>query len=130
MYTSVSFTPLPPLFIVLESHYLTISQLIYMYIYIYNRLASNKKKMHLERLRFLFPDQLPFFPRGWCLPDEHEEFDQVLKSNAQLRQGKRKTYIVKPSETSQGSGIFLVQTPEHLPSHFNERGSRNYVVQE
>lgn len=36
-------------------------------------------QVYLERLRSLFPDQMPFFPRGWCLPEEHNEFDKVYR---------------------------------------------------
>lgn len=38
-------------------------------------------------------------------------------------------YIVKPSETSQGTGIYLVQTPSDLPPTFHDK-MKPCVVQE
>eukprot|EP00613_Pedinella_sp_CCMP2098_P082494 CAMPEP_0171995772 /NCGR_PEP_ID=MMETSP0993-20121228/279641_1 /TAXON_ID=483369 /ORGANISM="non described non described, Strain CCMP2098" /LENGTH=296 /DNA_ID=CAMNT_0012648883 /DNA_START=84 /DNA_END=971 /DNA_ORIENTATION=+ len=89
-------------------------------------------QIHLERLRSLFPEAMPHHPKGWCLPTDAESFAAVLKRGAKLPPNERPTYIVKPSETAQGSGIFLVQHPDQLPTGFLESTiyKRAYVVQE
>jgi hypothetical protein len=57
----------------------------------------------------LFPEATPFYPKGWCLPGGQEDFLKELKKGGKLPPNERPTYIVKPSETAQGTGIFLVQ---------------------
>ena len=99
------------------------------------RIACFKEflQVHLESLRDLFPDELPFQPRGWCLPEEGADFAKVLKRAAQESTAKgsdgAQTFIVKPSEASQGTGIFLVQRPEDMPPNY-EQMKGAFVAQE
>jgi len=94
-------------------------------------------QVHLEKLRELYPDELPFQPQGWVLPDERAAFDKYLRKAARDAAaaeakgeiaGPRPTFIVKPSETSQGAGIFLVQNPSHMENSVMARKG-SFVVQ-
>ena len=54
-----------------------------------------------------------------------------VKAGSQRPEEARPTYIVKPSETSQGSGIFLVQSWDQVPPNFLQRLEKtSYVAQE
>ena len=90
----------------------------------------------IEALRELFPEEFQFWPRGYRLPEERPAFMKALRMSGKAASpDERKTYILKPSETSQGTGIFLAQGPSDLPQWFVNPPTaraerRRWVVQE
>ena len=63
----------------------------------------------LNKLRALFPKEYAFFPKTWVLPNELKQFKE------EVRKG-RATFIVKPSASSQGRGIYLIKRADQLLS--------------
>ncbi|BFZ20664.1 hypothetical protein BsWGS_23703 [Bradybaena similaris] len=80
----------------------------------------------LELMKSLFPDQYDFFPRTWLLPHQYNEFANVVRLANEKKPKHKTMYIVKPSEGSQGQGIYLLDDPSSY-SHCN---NRSHVVQE
>ena len=95
--------------------------------------AKDSSAELLEHLRLLFDDEdaamFRFFPRTWRLPHDGGSFKKALKSNKKRRSAKE-TYIVKPSEGSEGNGIFLAQGLSDVPNAIFEEGRRGFVAQE
>ena len=50
-------------------------------------------------MKILFPEEYSFYPQSWSLPEEEEKFQQ--------EENKNKWFIVKPTASSQGKGIYL-----------------------
>lgn len=67
-----------------------------------NCLAKN-----LNRFRESFPNDYDFYPQTWILPQDFNKLKSVFKDNCP-------TLIVKPEASSQGKGIYLVDTWEEL----------------
>jgi tubulin polyglutamylase TTLL6/13 len=63
--------------------------------------------MNLNRLRSALPEDFAFYPRTWFLPAEFRDFEESARQNPRC-------FIVKPAASSQGRGIFLVQTAAEL----------------
>ncbi|CAF4242608.1 unnamed protein product [Rotaria sp. Silwood2] len=79
-------------------------------------------------MRTLFPDEFDFYPKTWFLPEQTEQFQSDVRSiheedRRQLR--SLTTFIVKPSDGSQGTGIYLIRDA----TRWNAT-SRPHVVQE
>mmetsp|Transcript_123630 Transcript_123630/g.219083 ORF Transcript_123630/g.219083 Transcript_123630/m.219083 type:complete len:645 (+) Transcript_123630:75-2009(+) len=63
-----------------------------------------------------------FFPRTWRLPAQHDIVRDMLQK------GKH-TYIVKPTDGSQGEGIFLVQDLADLSANMAGKSDQGFVLQ-
>ena len=95
--------------------------------------AAHKDELsrHIKRLATFFPEEFSFYPKTWLLPEEQEQFDDYACRKSS--KGKKRTYIVKPDEGSQGEGIFLVQNPRDLhrlkvPSIVQEYVSKPFLI--
>ena len=71
----------------------------------------------LKRMKDLYPQDFNFFPKSWNVPS------QLSRLKADLLEAKKKaqkqglvapTYIVKPSDTCQGRGIFFSSDVETI----------------
>lgn len=72
--------------------------------------------MNLNKLRKILPEDYNFYPSTWFLPAEYRDFENYYKMNGGV-------FIAKPSASSQGKGIFLIQDLANL----NELG--DYIIQ-
>lgn len=72
---------------------------------------------HLNKMKKRFPEFYNFYPETYCLPSDRNHLVEEFK------EGKKKTFIVKPEASSQGKGIFIVRKLEDLPL------TENFVVQ-
>lgn len=80
----------------------------------------------LDLMRRIFPNEYDFYPKTWLLPHQYQEFCAEVTGNPSGKRKTKKTYIVKPSEGSQGDGIYLLKDPQDYCVH----GNRSHVVQE
>ena len=65
--------------------------------------------MNLNKLRKRLPSLFNFYPRTWFLPSEYHDFSTYYNKN-------RGIFIVKPSASSQGKGIFIISDAEQVNS--------------
>ncbi|CAL1542730.1 unnamed protein product [Lymnaea stagnalis] len=80
----------------------------------------------LEFMKSLFPDEYDFFPRTWFLPHQYHDFVSEVRSMNEKKPKHKPMFIVKPSEGSQGDGIYLLCDPQQ----YNHNNGRYHVVQE
>ena len=57
--------------------------------------------INLNKIIIIFPNEFTFVPKTWILPADFITFKLYCKRNS------KKTFIVKPWDSSQGKGIFL-----------------------
>lgn len=79
---------------------------------------KNNLGRNLLRMRKQYPKEYSFFPDTWILPTDLSDFKQQFS-------GKSKTFIIKPDNSCQGKGIFLVRDVEKVPVDL----STTYVAQ-
>ncbi|NXN90923.1 TTL13 polyglutamylase, partial [Rhinopomastus cyanomelas] len=63
---------------------------------------------NLNRMLRLFPEDYNIFPRTWCLPADYGD----LQAYSHAR--RKKLFICKPGNGSQGRGIFLTHSAEEI----------------
>lgn len=63
---------------------------------------------NLSKMRAKFPSHYNFYPKTFILPNEASQFIEETDKDRKLN----KWYIVKPSNKSQGKGIWLSDRPE------------------
>ncbi|XP_067660709.1 tubulin polyglutamylase TTLL11-like [Haliotis asinina] len=80
----------------------------------------------LDFMRNLFPSDYDFYPRSWFLPYQFHEFSNEVRQLLEKKVKPKPTYIVKPSEGSQGEGIYLLREP----TQYNSHNGRCHIVQE
>ncbi|XP_046338959.2 tubulin polyglutamylase TTLL11-like [Haliotis rufescens] len=80
----------------------------------------------LDFMRNLFPSDYDFYPRSWFLPYQFHEFSNEVRQLTEKKVKPKPTYIVKPSEGSQGEGIYLLREP----TQYNSHNGRCHIVQE
>ncbi|KAK6980055.1 tubulin polyglutamylase TTLL11 [Biomphalaria glabrata] len=80
----------------------------------------------LEFMKSVFPEKYNFFPRTWFLPHQYNDFVTEVRSMNEKKPQNKPMFIVKPSEGSQGEGIYLLRDPRQY-NHYN---GRNHVIQE
>ncbi|CAF0814940.1 unnamed protein product [Rotaria sordida] len=90
------------------------------------------RKVHLTRLlnnmRLLFPNDYDFYPKTWFLPEQSQQFKDDVRYIHHLDKKHNRsltTFIVKPSDGSQGEGIYLLRDPSHIIT-----SNRPHVIQE
>ncbi|CAF3343791.1 unnamed protein product [Rotaria socialis] len=90
------------------------------------------RKVHLTRslnnMRLLFPNEYDFYPKTWFLPEQSQQFKDDVRYLHQLDKKHNRsptTFIVKPSDGSQGEGIYLLRDPSHIVNT-----NRPHVIQE
>ncbi|UJR37288.1 hypothetical protein I4U23_029997 [Adineta vaga] len=91
------------------------------------------RKVHLTRLlnnmRLLFPNEYDFYPKTWFLPEQNQQFKDDIRYIHQLDEKYNRrltTFIVKPSDGSQGEGIYLIRDASQITT----TTKRAHVVQE
>ena len=78
-------------------------------------------------MRSIFPQEFSYYPRTWMLPGQLDDF----KAHCAAAAGRRQvTFIVKPSSGCQGTGIYLIRTPEQLHAARSGGPPTGAVVQE
>ena len=75
-----------------------------------------------------FPEQYNFFPKTWVIPNESNDLrNHFTQHNLNPSNKKKITYIVKPDGLSQGKGIFLSRSLDHI---FEVTMKVGYIVQQ
>ncbi|UJR11137.1 hypothetical protein I4U23_015318 [Adineta vaga] len=91
-------------------------------------LCKSNLTRSLNAMRRLFPEEFNFYPRTWFLPEQREQFRNdatEIHKKDRKRQRSLTTFIVKPSDGSEGAGIYLIQDPTRCSAM-----NRPHIVQE
>lgn len=89
-------------------------QKVNMYAGIQQLTKKNFLARNLMRMYKAFPEEYNFFPKTWVLPSESTDLRNHWARNLNNSNKKKVTYIVKPDAQSQGKGIFLSRSIDHI----------------
>lgn len=81
----------------------------------------------LMLMKQLFPGDFDFFPRTWTLPQQYHEFSNDIRQMLEKKPKPKPTFIIKPSEGSQGDGIYLVREAQ---GYSQGMAGKTHVAQE
>lgn len=70
---------------------------------------KDRMSVNLKNMQQRFPSEYDFFPETYVIPEEYSEFYHKFQND-------KGNWIVKPCNSSQGKGIFLLDTLQNLPS--------------
>lgn len=79
-----------------------------------NQLATSLKKM-----KNMFPVDFGFFPKTWIIPNQLQKLKAEIAAERAAKGTPHPVLIVKPSESCQGRGIFLIDDLDKLKDHIN-----------
>ncbi|CAF1141393.1 unnamed protein product [Adineta steineri] len=91
-------------------------------------LCKSNLTRSLNAMRMLFPDEFDFYPKTWFLPEQKQQFQddaRLIHQKDRKRHRPLTTFIIKPSDGSEGAGIYLVQDPTRCTV-----ANRPYIAQE
>mmetsp|Transcript_28921 Transcript_28921/g.43667 ORF Transcript_28921/g.43667 Transcript_28921/m.43667 type:complete len:139 (-) Transcript_28921:952-1368(-) len=61
-------------------------------------------------MKIKYPEQFNVTPHSWIMPDAHEEFEQIRE----YRMAQKQFFILKPTNSSCGRGIKVIQGNSNL----------------
>ena len=70
---------------------------------------KDRMSVNLKNMQQRFPLEYDFFPETYVIPEEYSEFYHKFQND-------KGNWIVKPCNSSQGKGIFLLDSLQNLPS--------------
>lgn len=73
----------------------------------YGIARKSNLSMNLNKLKKYYPNDYNFYPQTWYLSADYRDLEKYFNANGGC-------YIVKPSASSQGKGIFIVQDIKKL----------------
>ena len=74
----------------------------------------------IERVKSYFPRSFSFIPKQYILPDQYDEFVEMLKTTD-------KTWIVKPDEGSLGLGIQIIEPGQEVEIMKESAVAQEYI---
>uniref|UniRef100_A0A914WD28 Tubulin polyglutamylase TTLL11 n=1 Tax=Plectus sambesii TaxID=2011161 RepID=A0A914WD28_9BILA len=95
------------------------------------------KKIPLTRaissMQRLFPDQYDFYPRSWFIPAQLDKFNadykNIMTIKAERGDDEPTWFIVKPDEGAQGTGIYLIHSPDQLQKLNHAQLIQEYIAE-
>lgn len=88
-----------------------------------NQLATSLKKM-----KTIYPIDFGFFPKTWIIPSQLSKLRTDIAKEKQANGGIHPVLIVKPSESCQGRGIFMINDIEKLKDHISGLYDKNKAI--
>ncbi|CCD68978.2 Tubulin polyglutamylase ttll-11 [Caenorhabditis elegans] len=81
----------------------------------------------ISSMQKLFPDEYAFYPNSWFLPAHLADFHAFYRKAQAL--GKTEMwFIVKPDEGAQGTGIYLINSPNQIRNVDQRQLVQEYVA--
>jgi tubulin polyglutamylase TTLL11 len=93
-----------------------------------NLLRKGPLTLSLNVMRQLYNKQFDFYPRTWFLPEQLNDFStdcRYIHEHQSKRNETLSTFIVKPNDGSQGSGIYLIKNPNEFIKKMSSNSNLN-----